>query len=296
MDDATAACLAVVDRCLAGAISAEIAIMEMLLETEDAARVEELLGSLHAHAVSDRVAQLRQLFAANRAGCDRIAAFLRSRTPEAEEPGSIEDGLARTRRLFDRIIGHGEELSVAFYSLGNPEILANATREILDFLDRRALLTPASRVLEVGCGIGRIVEALAPRVREVAGIDLSPEMVAAARRRTAGLINARIAACSGRDLSGFDAASMDRVLAIDSFPYIVEAGLALADALFAAVRRVLLPDGRFILLNFSYRDDLEADRRDLAALAARHCFAVELDGESPFRLWNGVAFVLGRLA
>lgn len=292
MEDATDACLALVARCLAREISPEVAIMEMLLMTEDTTRVEHFLASVPAGEHDEQVTALRRLFATNRAGCDRIASFLRSRAAESEEPSSLDERLARTRRLFDQLIGHGEELSVAFYSLGNPRILATATQEIVEFLDRRGALAPSARVLEIGCGIGRIVEALAARVREVVGIDLSPEMVAAARRRTAALSNARIAACSGRDLAGFESASFELVLAVDSFPYVVEAGPALVAALFAEVRRVLVPTGCFILLNFSYRDQPWRDRADVAALAERHGFTTELDGESPFRLWNGVAFSL----
>jgi ubiquinone/menaquinone biosynthesis C-methylase UbiE len=39
---------------------------------------------------------------------------------------------------------------------------------------------PAERVLDVGCGTGQIARALAPKVREVVGVDISPEMLAKA--------------------------------------------------------------------------------------------------------------------
>jgi hypothetical protein len=115
MDDATDLCLVLVARCLAHEISPEVAIMEMLLTTEDAARVERILAGVPAGENDALVTALRRVLAENRAGCDRITSFLRSRTADADGPTSIDERLARTRRLFDQLICHGEELSVAFY-------------------------------------------------------------------------------------------------------------------------------------------------------------------------------------
>lgn len=41
----------------------------------------------------------------------------------------------------------------------------------------------AARVLEVGCGTGRVTVMLAPRVRRVTAVDLSPDMLRRARRK-----------------------------------------------------------------------------------------------------------------
>lgn len=45
---------------------------------------------------------------------------------------------------------------------------------------------PGARVLEVGCGTGRVTGLLAPRVADVTAVDLSPEMLGRARRRFSG--------------------------------------------------------------------------------------------------------------
>lgn len=42
---------------------------------------------------------------------------------------------------------------------------------------------PDARVLEIGCGTGRVTALLAPRVDRVAAVDLSPDMLRRARRR-----------------------------------------------------------------------------------------------------------------
>ena len=47
-------------------------------------------------------------------------------------------------------------------------------------------------VLEIGCGTGEVTAALAARAESVLGLDLSPEMLAAARERCAGAANVEL--------------------------------------------------------------------------------------------------------
>lgn len=58
----------------------------------------------------------------------------------------------------------------------------------------------AMRVLEIGCGAGRVTRALGRFFGEVYAVDISSRMVRLAREATAGL-NARIFCNNGRDLS-----------------------------------------------------------------------------------------------
>jgi ubiquinone/menaquinone biosynthesis C-methylase UbiE len=44
---------------------------------------------------------------------------------------------------------------------------------------------PTGRILDVGCGTGNLVWRLAPKAREIVGVELSPDMVALARRTLA---------------------------------------------------------------------------------------------------------------
>ena len=57
------------------------------------------------------------------------------------------------------------------------------------------------KVLEIGCGAGRITRAMAGVFGRVYGVDISREMVRQARRAVAGFPNARIFRNNGRDLS-----------------------------------------------------------------------------------------------
>lgn len=275
-----AALFAEVDR---GVLSAPVALMRLLIAAED---VEVVAAAVAPHDA------LRALLAANRAGCARICAMLASGVDSSAPAVTIDAGLAFARRLFDYSVAASAESSVALYSLGNPELLAAATDEVVRLLERWQLVHTRQRCLQIGCGIGRFEAALASRVAEARGIDLAPKMIDEARRRCAGLANVAFELTDGRDLSRFAAARFELVYAVDSFPYLVQAGEELVAVHFAEVARVLTPGGAFVILNYSYRDDLDADRRDIARLAAAHDFTVAVDGQRLLRLWDGVAWRL----
>lgn len=280
--------------------SPAIALMRLLIETEDADRVGELLdaavaevASLPADAAARRRAvELHQLFHANRAGCTRIAAMLTSGVDTGTPAASIDEGIAFCTRLFDWSVRQSEEASVALYSLGNPQLLDQATAEIVTLLEQWNVLGPDRTILQIGCGIGRVERALAQRVREAYGIDVSANMIEVARRRCADFDNVRLSTCSGRDLAAFEAATLDLVYSVDAFPYLYQSGMALVETHFREVARVLKGSGHFVILNFSYRGDAAADRRDVGRLAAETGFEVLVDGTTPFTLWNGLAFQL----
>jgi len=63
-------------------------------------------------------------------------------------------------------------------------------------VDARHLLLPfvsrGDRVLDVGCGIARLLKWVAPHCREAIGLDVSAGLLRIARERLAGLSNARV--------------------------------------------------------------------------------------------------------
>jgi SAM-dependent methyltransferase len=292
----------VLARCLDGSISPSVALMQMLIETEDALAVRAAVDDVTRCAAQlsrsgdsllrDRVDDLTQLVVENEQGCSRIAEMLRSNMDSPDPAPSVEEGIAFCERLFDWSVQQSEEASVALYSLGNPELLERATREIIVQLERWGILSRDRTVLDIGCGIGRLEVELASRVGAVHGIDVSMQMINAALRRCAPLSNVHLLKVTGRDLADYSDNTFDAVIAVDTFPYINQSGAALVERYFAEAQRVLKPAGDFVILNFSYGEDDAADESTVRRLASRHSFETIAAGERPFTLWDGLAFQL----
>ena len=64
-----------------------------------------------------------------------------------------------------------------FFETGRREI-----QDVLSYLRGRNLTSTGRRVLDFGCGVGRLSQALAEHFDEVHGVDLSDSMIAIARR------------------------------------------------------------------------------------------------------------------
>jgi len=291
---------AVLARYFGGKISAPVTLMQLLIETEDADAVRatvdaagrDLEKTSPGSASHRRARELSQLLKANASGCDRIAAMLRADVDSAKPARSVEEGIAFCERLFDWSVQQSEEASVALYSLGNPELLQRATDEIVARLRGWGLITGNTDLLDIGCGIGRLLVAFSPYVASATGIDVSAEMVKAARRRCAGLPNVTVLKGDGRGLTGVADASVDLAIAVDSFPYLRQSGYTLVEQFVAESARVLRPRGELVILNYSYSEDSDADLAEVRSLAAQNGFQVAHVGERPFEMWDAVAFRL----
>lgn len=274
--------------CLQGRIAPEVAIARLLLAGESPDAIARRVGD--ARTSGKNWAALARLLAArgeafgsllrmiDAAGIDHAA----TTTPE------------RIGALFDRAVAASPEASVAFYSLGDAATLAAATDELVQWLSAEHLFAPGMDVLDLGCGIGRVASALAASARSVLGLDVSAGMIAEARLRCGDHANLRFATCAGTDLAAVPDGSVDLLLAVDSFPYLVQAGLEVAERHVAEAGRVLRGSGALVILNFSYRGDETADRACASAWARRYGFALTRCGTSPFRLWDGTATVFAR--
>ena len=283
-------CAAILARCAHAEISPAIAVMEMLIATGS---LDGVIASARAHPGSEPpITEILRLLDVYAAGAAKVASMLESGVDGPPHNASPAESVAFCKRLFDWSVTQSEEASVALYSLGSAELLAEVTREVATQLGAFGVLDPARSALDIGCGIGRMEVALAPRLRAIHGIDVSPRMIEAASRRCAGLDNVRLSLSSGLDLADHGTASFDLVLAVDSFPYVVQAGAALVRAYFHEVARVLDRGGDFVVLNFAYDRSLAEDRADVRALASESGLSVVVDGEAPFTLWNARAFVL----
>ena len=146
-----------------------------------------------------------------------------------------------------RFATEGEGLA-AVCSYGMPEFY----NRVIDYCQWRALkpwlnVPRDTRVLDVGCGVGRWSRRLAKRGARVTGIDLSPTMIAEARRRA--MVEGVVSRCrfETQDLSALDAgAQFDLLLGVTVLQHILD-----PQALRSALRRMtehLAPGGRMVLL------------------------------------------------
>lgn len=94
-----------------------------------------------------------------------------------------------------------------------------------------------SAILEVGCGTGYWLRALAGRAKTIAGVDASSEMLARARNSGAALARGRAESLPWK--SG----SFDRIVCINALHHFRD-----RDAFFTEARRVLVPGGGVIAI------------------------------------------------
>jgi SAM-dependent methyltransferase len=276
---------AIIELYLDRQISPEVCLARMILAGATPDEIDAVLAPL-----ATETRDLRQLAQQKRHGLDQLATLARCTDIVNIHSGPVSS-VAKVCGSFDLAVGVSAEASVAAYSLGDPAILAAATTELVRWLSDLGLLSADSDVLDFGCGIGRVAEALAPRVRSILGIDVSAAMIGEARQRSSHT-NVRFETTDGDDLARLHNRGYDLVLAVDSIPYLFQAGVA--ERHIADFARILRPRGVLVFLNLSYRNDLEADRADARRWAAIHGFDMECAGEKPFLLWDGCAFILRR--
>jgi len=118
----------------------------------------------------------------------------------------------------------------------------------------------ARRVLDIGCGLGRLAARLTAPGREVLGVDLSPEMIARARTSSAGTPGLRFECGDFFDLDPRDG-RFDCVLSAAVLHHMD------ADAAIARMIRLLSPGGRLILHDLRADDSLADRARAAWALA-----------------------------
>jgi SAM-dependent methyltransferase len=283
------------DGCARGVVAPNVALMQLFMAApdEDAAR-QVLLSAIEASARGTEQAGVSRLFAVRNLWDGAPQAYRAISAihdlAKGELQGPQQARIGQIASLFDRAAAISSSAGIALYSLGEPQLLDASTRETVALMRKWNLFGPQSRLADVGCGSGRFLEALAPCVHSIVGIDISQAMLEAARSRVAGFANAYVVRGSGRDLSALAPGPFDLVFAIDSFPYLVQAGVTETHVRDCA--GVLAPGGHLLIMNFSYGGDLDADRAELSRLAAKFRLTVLRNGTRDLQLWDGAAFVL----
>jgi len=128
---------------------------------------------------------------------------------------------------------------------------------VLEWLDAK----PNESILDLGCGDGQLTERIAATGAHIVGVDLSPEMLAAARGRGIDAQEARAESLPFADQS-FDAVFSNAAL------HWVRG----QNEMMAEVRRVLKPGGRFVA-EMGGHGNIAAVRVAFTAVLARHGFS-----------------------
>jgi SAM-dependent methyltransferase len=98
---------------------------------------------------------------------------------------------ARARLDAKGYIGRGYATSDALF-------WASGENDLTHVILRDIELDPAAAVLEIGCGVGRLLRPFAARAREVWGVDIAPTMIEQGRVHLAGAPHAHLHVTTGR--------------------------------------------------------------------------------------------------
>jgi ubiquinone/menaquinone biosynthesis C-methylase UbiE len=109
----------------------------------------------------------------------------------------------------------------------------------------RLHLTATSVVIDLGCGEGKVLVAVAPHIQRALGIDGAPHMLAAARRNAQqrGVSNIEFLQCDFRRLM-LEPGLADAVISQYALHHVTDAEKA---TVLAAIHRALRPKGLFYL-------------------------------------------------
>ena len=195
-----------------------------------------------------------------------------------------------------RFAAEGSGLA-AVCSYGMPEFY----NRMIDYSQRLALapwfdIDPGTRVLDVGCGVGRWSLLLAARGATVTGVDLSPTMIAEANRRAQAQGIGSDCRFLVQDLAQLDVgAQFDLIVGVTVLQHILDP--ALLQSAVQRMARHLAPGGRMILLEaaptrIAKRCDTTVFRArernvylDLFARAGLRLQAISGVDPAPFKTW-----------
>jgi SAM-dependent methyltransferase len=138
-------------------------------------------------------------------------------TTDGVQPISPADQLTKMRQDWDRRAlenaryyvdtGKTDWTDDEFFVSGEEDVRDNILTDLTNIC--RGKNPKRMRVLEIGCGAGRVTRALAARFGEVHAVDVSGEMVRQARQAVAGFPNAKIYQNNGANLDLFSPRSFD---------------------------------------------------------------------------------------
>jgi predicted TPR repeat methyltransferase len=227
------------DRAMAYAVDGDLAaaadlLAQALERAPQFASAWFALGEIRARGRdhAGAVAAFRAALAADPA--DRHGAALNLARLGAAEPTAAM-APAYVRSLFDQYAPNFDQALVEGLDYRGPALLRTALETVAAARQRPLQF---ARAVDLGCGTGLVAEALRAICGAIVGVDLSPAMTAAARRKA---VYPEVAVGDMVEfIAGQAAGSCDLVVAGDAFVYLAD-----LKPVCGAVARALVPDGLF---------------------------------------------------
>jgi SAM-dependent methyltransferase len=151
------------------------------------------------------------------------------------------------RRDWDRRAAENARLYIADKESEGLNFSLSGCRDAFAILeDLHPWLRADMRMLEIGCGIGRMLQFFAVLFAEVHGVDVSPVMIESARTFLARFDNVHVRAGDGRGLAAYPDAHFDLIVSHAVFQHVPEKAV-IRDYVEDA-HRALRPGGLFKFL------------------------------------------------
>jgi SAM-dependent methyltransferase len=151
-------------------------------------------------------------------------------------------------------------------------------------------LRATDRVVEIGCGVGRLTRVLSARAASVTALDVSAEMLQQARRHNEALANVEWLHGDGVSLAGIDDGEADLVVSHVVFQHIPDPQITLGYV--REIGRVLKPGG---LAGFQVSNDQSIHRSSVGVTdKVRAAFGRAPKGQT-HAAWLGSAVAVGDL-
>ncbi len=130
------------------------------------------------------------------------------------------DVVSRMRGDWDRRAEEDHKLHIATGHAGSEETFrASGAKDLDAIVLDGVVLEPSAEILEIGCGVGRLLVPLAERVAVAHGVDISPVMIGKAKEYAAGAPNVQTALTDG-SLAHLANESLDFVFSFIVFQHI----------------------------------------------------------------------------
>jgi SAM-dependent methyltransferase len=154
-------------------------------------------------------------------------------------------------------------------------------------------IAPTDKIVEIGCGVGRMTRAMADRAAHVTALDISAEMIDQAKRHNEGLENVTWVHGDGTSLAGIADASADGAFSHVVFQHIPDPAVTLGYV--REIGRVLAPGG-WAVFQVSNEPEIHKARTNLDSIRLRTRAAL---GRAPkgqaHPAWRGSAVELDDL-